>query len=200
MQVLLTSLLTLAFTQAPATPEAALQAYRTAIAKTDVVAFADLTSGPAGVTLRKLAPTLKKAQTASDSFTKALADKPTLGVTNPFANTLNPLEGYLLEVIELTAGKDQHLARVRFGTIGKLQEETLSIKREDASYRVSLPNVYAKAVVTMTPEQVSKQIDQLGKLTTALTGLAEQVNKGELTTKEAVLVKLAQAVKEMEKR
>ncbi|HMO37158.1 MAG TPA: hypothetical protein PKA06_14045, partial [Gemmatales bacterium] len=60
----------------PASPEAALQAYQSAVARADVVALADLTSGSPGVTLRKLAPALKKAQNASDALTKTLASKP----------------------------------------------------------------------------------------------------------------------------
>lgn len=190
-------LLSILFMQGPATPDATIQAFRAAIAKADVEAFANLTGGPPGATLRKMAFAIKKAQTASDAFSKALADKPALGVSNPFANNLNPLTGYLLEVIELTPGKDQHLVRVRFGTTGKLQEETLSIRKEDDTFRVSLPSAYLKSVNSITPEQLSRQIETLGKLTTQLTSLTEQVTKGELATKEAVLLKLAQAVKEI---
>jgi hypothetical protein len=191
-------LLSVLFTQAPATPDATIQAYRAAIARADVEAFANLTQSPTGATLRKMAPPLKKAQAASEALSKALSEKPALGLSNPFANNLNPLTGYLLEVIELTPGKEQHLVRVRFGTAGKLQEETLSIKKEGDNFRVSLPSVYLKSVNGITPEQLTKQIDMLGKLTISMTSIAEQVAKGELTTKEAVLLKLAQAAKELD--
>lgn len=181
----------------PATPEAALSAYRQAIEKGDPEAFANLTAGPAGNTLRSMAPGLKKAQVASDAFTKALGEKPALNVTNPFADELNPLRGYQFELIELTKGKDEHLARVRFGLANRLQEETLSVKREGDGYRVSAPSVYLKSIKELTPERVKKQIETLTALAGILNNVAEQVTKGQLTTKEAILLKLAQAVKEM---
>lgn len=179
-----------------ATPEAALTAYRQAVEKGDVEAFARLTTGAGGVTLRTLAPSLKKAQTASDALTKALADKPDFKLANPFADDLNPLKGYQFELIELTQGKDEHLARIRFGVANRLKEETVSVKKEAQTYRVSLPGVYLKSVTLLTPERLNKQIETLNALTVILNNLAEQINKGQLTTREAVLVKLAQAVRD----
>ncbi|MFT3882386.1 MAG: hypothetical protein QM703_22385 [Gemmatales bacterium] len=189
-----------AFMQQPAlptTPEAALSAYRQAIDKGDPEAFANLTAGVPGNTLRSMAPALKKAQAASDAFTKALGEKPALNVTNPFANELNPLQGYQFELIELTKGKDEHLARVRFGLANRLQEETLSVKKEGDGYRVSAPSVYLKSIKELTPERLKKQVDSLNALAGILNNLAEQVSKGQLTTKEAILIKLAQAVKDI---
>lgn len=182
--------------QDPVTAEGALAAYRSAIDKGDVEAFARLTAGPSGNTLRTLAPPLKKAQIASEAFTKALGDKPALGLTNPLADDFNPLKGYLLEIIELTPGKDEQLARVRFGTIGRLHEETLSIKKEGETFRISLPGAYLKSVRLITPERLSKQVEGLNSLTSILNDLAQQVTKGELTSKEAILLKLAQAVRD----
>ncbi len=179
------------------TPEAALAAYRQAIEKGDPEAFAGLTAGAPGAALRTMAPALKKAQAASDAFTKALGEKPNLNVTNPFADELNPLRGYQLELIELTKGKDEQLARVRFGLANRLQEETLSVKKEGDGYRVSAPSVFVKSIKELTPERLKKQVDTLHALAGILNSLAEQVSKGQLTTKEAVLLKLAQAVKDM---
>jgi hypothetical protein len=193
-------ILLFAFMQPPAsptTPEAALSAYRQAIEKGDPEAFANLTLGAAGTTLRSMAPALKKAQAASDAFTKALGEKPALNVTNPFADELNPLRGYQFELIELTKGKDEYLALVRFGLANRLQEETLSVKKEGEGYRVSAPSVYLKSIKELTPERLKKQIESLTALSGILTSLAEQVSKGQLTTKEAIVLKLAQAVKEM---
>lgn len=185
--------------QAPttyATPEAAIKAYRQAIDKGDVDLFAKLTSGPPGVALRTLTPALKKAQTASEAFSKALNDKPALSLVNPLADDFNPLNGYQFELIELTAGKDEHLARVRFGQAKRMIEETLSIRKEADTYRVSLPGVYLKAVQLLTPERMSKQVESLNTLAGILSSLADQINKGELTSKDAILLKLAQAVRD----
>lgn len=178
-------------------PEAAISAYRQALEKGDLEAFAALTAGAPGATLRTMAPALKKAQAASDAFTKALGEKPNLNVTNPYAEELNPLRGYQLELIELTKGKDEQLARVRFGLANRLQEETLSVRKEGDSYRVSAPSVYLKSIKELTPERLRKQVDTLNALAGILNSLAEQVSKGQLTTKEAVLLKLAQAVKDI---
>ncbi|MFO0814693.1 MAG: hypothetical protein U0796_15860 [Gemmatales bacterium] len=180
----------------PATAQAAMVAFRAAIEKGDVEAFAQLVAGPPGNLLRTLAPALKKAQVASDAFSKALAEKPALNVTNPLANDFNPLRGYLLELIELVPGKDESLARVRFGPVGRLREETLSVKREGEGFRVSLPSAYLKAVVPMTAEQVNQQVQRLNALTVVFTTISEQVKKGELTSKEAVLVRLGQLVRD----
>jgi len=196
----MTLVLLFAFMQqpaAPTSPEAALAAYRQAIEKGDSEAFANLTAGAPGTALRSMAPALKKAQVASDAFTKALGEKPNLNVTNPFADELNPLRGYQFELIELTKGKDEQLARVRFGLANRLQEETLSVKKEGDGYRVSAPSVYLKSIRELTPERLKKQVDTLNALASILNNLAEQVGKGQLTTKEAVLLKLAQAVKDM---
>jgi len=177
--------------------EATLAAYRQAIEKGDPEAFAALTAGAPGTALRTMAPALKKAQAASDAFTKALGEKPNLNVTNPFADELNLLRGYQFELIELTKGKDEQLARVRFGLANRLQEETLSVKKEGDGYRVSAPSVYLKSIKELTPERLKKQVDTLNALAGILNSLAEQVSKGQLTTKEAVLLKLAQAVKDI---
>lgn len=178
------------------TPEAAVSAYRQAIEKGDAELFAKLTAGPAGATLRTLAPSLKKAQTASEALSKALSDKPALNLSNPLADEFNPLRGYQFELIELTAGKDEHLARVRFGQARRLTEETLSVKKEADSYRISLPGVYSKAVQLLTPERLAKQVESLNALASIMTSLAEQISKGELTSKEVILIKLAQAVRD----
>src|SRR6188474_3062794 len=74
----------------PANPAAAIAAIKQALERRDVVAFAQLTAGPHGATLRKLAQPLKKAQDASDKLDRALADKPALSVVNPFLDQLNP--------------------------------------------------------------------------------------------------------------
>ena len=178
-------------------PEAALASYRQSIEKGDPEAFASLTAGVPGTTLRTLAPALKKAQAASDAFTKALGEKPALNITNPYADELNPLRGYQFELIELTKGKDEYLARVRFGLANRMQEETLSVKKEGEGYRVSAPSVFLKSIKDLSPERLRKQVDTLNTLAGILNGIAEQVAKGQLTTKEAILLKLAQAVKEM---
>lgn len=196
----MTLILLFAFMQPPAlltTPEAALSAFRQAIEKGDPEAFANLTAGPAGTTLRSMSPALKKAQTASEAFTKALGEKPALNVTNPFTDELNPLRGYQFELIELTKGKEEYLARVRFGLANRLQEETLSVKKEGEGYRVSAPSVYLKSIKELTPERVKKQIETLTALAGILNSLADQVSKGQLTSKETILLKLAQAMKEI---
>jgi hypothetical protein len=180
----------------PKTADAAVTALRSAIEKGDVEAFAQLVAGPPGNLLRTLAPALKKAHTASDAFSKALAEKPALNLTNPLANDFNPLHGYILELIELTPGKDESVARVRFGTIGRLREETLSVKREGEGFRVSLPSTFLKAVGTMTAEQVNGQVQKLNALVGVFNTITDQVKKGDLTTKDAVLVRLGQLVRE----
>lgn len=193
-------LLFLVLLQAPVvstSPEAALASYRQAIEKSDPEAFARLTAEAPGNTLRTLAPALKKAQTASEAFTKALGEKPALNITNPYADKLNPLQGYQFELIELTKNKDEHLARVRFGLANRMQEETLSVRKEGEGYRVSAPSVFLKSINDLTPDRIRKQVDTLNALAGILNGIAEQVAKGQLTTKEAILLKLAQAVKEM---
>lgn len=172
-------------------------AYRASVDKADVTSFASLTAGPMGASLRKLAPALQKAQTASDALSKALSEKPALGLLNPLADEFNPLKGYQLELIEMTPGKEEHLARVRIGLPGRLKEETLSVKKEDATFRVSLPSVFLKSVRLMTPDRVAKQVDSLNRLADIMTSLAQQVTKGELTTKEAVVLKLSQAIKDV---
>src|SRR5436305_151407 len=63
--------------QAPAAnPSAALTALKQAIETGDVAAFANLTAGGPGVTLRKLVVPMKKAQDASSKLDRALAEKP----------------------------------------------------------------------------------------------------------------------------
>lgn len=180
----------------PATADRALTQYKQAIEKADIDSFARLTAGPGGNTLRTLTPALKKALTASDAFSKALGEKPALGLSNPFANEFNPLRGYQFDLVELTPGKDDHRALVRFGQQNRLREETLSVKKEGDGYRISLPSVFLKSVGQYTPERLSKQVESMNALASILTKLAEQVSKGELTTKEAILIKLSQMVKE----
>ena len=182
--------------QPASTPEAALKAYQKAIESSDAEAFARLTAGPAGTTLRALAPALKKVQIASEALTKALGEKPALNTSNPFANELNPLQGYRFELIELTKSKDDYLARVRFGLANRLQEETVIIKKEGNTYRISAPGTFLKSLKEMTPERLKKQVDSINALTGILTRLAEQVSKGELSSKESILLKLAKDIKE----
>src|SRR5215208_1063693 len=130
----------------PANPNAAVTAYKQVIERRDVVAFANLTAGAPGATLRKLAPALKKAQDASDKLDRALAEKPALGVTNPFLDEINPLKGYQFDLVELSQDNRVYVARVRFGRVGKLGEETLSVTQEGDVWRVSLPGDYLKSV------------------------------------------------------
>lgn len=181
----------------PSSAEAALTAYRQAFEKGDVLAIARLTSGPAGQTLRTLAPALSETQTASDAFSKALAEKPALNLTNPFAQELNPFSGYQLELLELTRNKDEHQALVRFGKPQRVREETLSVKKEGEGYRVSLPGFFLKTMGTYTQEKLTKQTKELTNLAGILKKLAEQVSKGEQSTKEAIVLKLAELVKEV---
>jgi hypothetical protein len=180
----------------PANPTAALNAYKQAIERRDAVGFASLTAGAPGAALRKLAPGLKKAQDASEKFNRALADKPALGVTNPFLDQLDPLQGYHFEVVELTQENRQYLARIRFGRAGKLNEETVSVTQEGDAWRVSLPGEYLKAVQRLTPERLDKEVQSLTKLADVLNTVAEEVSSGKLTTKEAVILRLAALVKE----
>ncbi|MBL8824523.1 MAG: hypothetical protein JNJ77_18195 [Planctomycetia bacterium] len=180
----------------PSSAEAALTEYRQAFEKGDVLAIARLTSGPAGQTLRTLAPALSEAQTASDAFSKALAEKPALNLTNPFAQELNPFSGYQLELLELTRNKDEHQALVRFGKPQRMREETLSVKKEGEGYRASLPGFFLKTMGTYTQEKLTKQTKELTNLAGILKKLAEQVSKGEHSTKEAIVLKLAELIKE----
>lgn len=180
----------------PANPDAALAAYKQALERHDVVAFANLTAGAPGVTLRKLAPAMKKAQDASDKFDRALADKPALNLTNPFLDELNPLKGYQFERVELAQENKQYLARVRFGRAGKLNEETVSVTREGDLWRVSLPGEFLKSVQRLTPERLDKQIQSLAKLAEVLNTVADEVAGGKLATKEAILLRLANLVRD----
>jgi hypothetical protein len=180
----------------PANPTAALNAYKQALDRRDPVAFANLTAGAPGAALRKLAPALKKAQDASEKFNRALADKPALSVTNPFLDQLDPLQGYHFEVVELAQENRQYLARIRFGRAGKLSEETVSVTQEGDIWRVSLPGEYLKSVQRLTPERLDKEVQSLTKLADVLNTVAEEVSSGKLTTKEAVLLRLAALVKD----
>jgi len=181
---------------APATPDAALAAYKAALDRRDVAAFANLTAGPPGVTLRKLAPGMKKAQEASDKLDRVLADKPALNFVNPFLDELNPLQGYQLEQVELTQDNRQYLARVRFGRAGKLNEESVSITQEGGAWRISLPGEFLKSVRRLTPERLERQVRTLTKLAEALNAVADEVAAGKLTTKEAILLRLATLVRD----
>jgi hypothetical protein len=180
----------------PANPVAAIAALKQTIEIGDVVGFANLIAGPPGVTLRKLAPALKKARDASSKVDHALADKPALGFSNPFTNELNPLHGYLFEVVEITKENNQQLARVRIGLVNQLKEETVSVTQEDNLWRVSLPGDFLKSVKRLTSERLTRQIEKLTKLTDILNKLADDISAGKLTTKEAVLLNLANAVKD----
>lgn len=180
----------------PANPTAALAALKQAIETGDVVAFANLTTGAPGITLRKLTSALKKAQDASSKFDHALTEKPALGFSNPFANELNPLHGYLFEVVEMTKENNQQLARVRIGLANQLKEENLLVAQEDNQWRVSLPGDFLKSVKRLTPERLIKQIDKLTKLADILNKLADDIASGKLTTKETILFNLANAVKD----
>lgn len=180
----------------PANPNAAVAALKQALERRDIVAFAHSAAGAPGVTLRKLAPGMKKAQEASDKFDRALADKPALNVVNPFLDQLNPLKGYQLELVELSQDKGQYLARVRFGRTGKLGEETVSVVQEGDAWRVSLPGEYLKSAQRLTPERLEKQVQSLAKLAEVLNTVADEVTAGKLTTKEAILLRLAGLVKD----
>jgi hypothetical protein len=179
----------------PESAQAAISSYRQAFEKGDVLSIARFSSGPAGQTLRSLAPALAEAQIASEAFSKALAEKPALNYSNPFTTELNPFSGYQLELLELTRHENEHQALVRFGKSPRLQEETLLIKKEGDGYRVSLPGFFLKSLVTYTPEKVSKQTRELTSLANVLKKMADQVTKGELATKEAVILKLAELVR-----
>lgn len=179
-----------------ASPQAALTAYKQALEKADVLAFANLTAGSPGVTLRKLAGPLRKAQEASEKLDRALADKPALSVVNPFLEEFQPLKGFQLELVELTKEGNLHLARVRFGKTNQLKEETLSVLQEENTWRVSLPGDFLKSVNRLTPDKLARQIETLTKLTDILTKIAAEVTAGQLTTKESILIKLATAIKE----
>lgn len=180
-----------------ATPDAALKAYQQAIEKGDVESFARLTLGPAGATMRTLAGPLKKAQTASASLSKVLAEKnDKLKLNNPFADDFQPLRDYHFELIELTGGKDEYLARIRFGNSTRLNEETVSVKKEGDGFRISLPNAFAKSVALLTQERLARQVSTLNTLSGILSDLADQISKGQLTSKEAILLKLANAVRD----
>jgi hypothetical protein len=180
----------------PADPAAALSAVKEALEKADVVAYANLAAGPPGAIFRKLAGPLKKVQDASEKLDRAIAEKPALNVINPFANQLNPLVGYQIEIIELFKEGNQQLSRVRFGLANQLKEETLLIAQEDGQWRVSLPGEFLKSANRLTPERLSKQIDTLSRLADILTNLAGEVSSGKLATREAVMIKLAAAVKD----
>lgn len=179
----------------PATAEATIMSYRQAFEKGDVVTIARLSSGQAGQTLRILAPALMEAQIASETFSKALAEKPALNYSNPFASELNPFSGYQLELLELNRHQNEHLALVRFGKSPRLQEETLVIKNEGEGYRVSLPRFFLKSIGTYTPEKLARQTRELTSLAAILKKIAEQITKGELSTREAVVLQLAELVK-----
>lgn len=180
----------------PANPDAVLVAYKQAIERRDVVTFANLTAAAPGATLRKLAPAMKKAQDASDKLDHALADKPALNFVNPFLNELNPLQGYQFEKVELTQDNRQYLARVRFGRAGKLNEETVSVLQEGDTWRVSLPGDFLKSVKRLTPDRLEKQVQALSKLAEVLSTVADEVAGGKLTTKEAILLRLANLVRD----
>lgn len=180
----------------PGSAEAAITAYRQAFEKGDMQTIARLTSGTEGQTLRTLVPALLDAQSASDTFSKALAERPALNLNNPFAQELNPFSGYQLELLELTRNKVEHLALVRFGQPQRMREETLNIRKEGEGYRVSLPGLFLKTMQTYTQGKLTTQTKELTNLASILKKLAEQVSKGELSTKEAIVLKLAELVKE----
>jgi hypothetical protein len=180
----------------PANPDAALAAYRQALERRDVVAFANLTAGAPGATLRKLAPAMKRAQDAAEKFDRALSEKPALQVTNPFLDQLNPLQGFQLELVELTQENRQYAARIRFGRAGKMNEETVSVSQEGDLWRVSLPGDYLKTVQRLPPERVAQQVEMLTKLAEVLNTVAEEVSSGKLVTKEAVLLRLGRLAKD----
>jgi len=96
----------------------------------------------------------------------------------------------------MTKENNQQLARVRIGLANQLKEETLLVAQEDSQWRVSLPGDFLKSVKRFTPERLTKQIEKLTKLTDILNKVADDIAAGKLATKEAILLNLAQAIKD----
>jgi hypothetical protein len=171
-------------------PEGALAAYKAAIESGDIKAVAELTAGPSGDALRKLAGPLTRAKAASDKLDKVLRDRPEIGYKNSFAPGLSPFADMQYEVIEVEKEGDKVVARIKYGPRGKAQEETVQVQTEAGKWRVDAPAELVKHLRKLSaPGQLERHAQGLDRLADLLDTLATEIENGTLKTKEQVLLR-----------
>jgi hypothetical protein len=179
------------------TPQAAVEALKKALDANDFAALGQIVPGPCDAVLRKLAGPMGQAQAAQSRLEAALKDQPQLTFTNPFAAALGPFSGLLIELVEVGKEGSQNIVRVRCGRKGAPpQEEVLGLVSEGAAWRIGLPGEFAKELrrLAQAPEELQTQADRLAALAKVLTTLAEEVEKKQFKSREALILRLAQLV------
>lgn len=184
---------------APETPQAAVAALRKALEANDLAALAQLVPGPNDAALRTLAGPMAKAQAAGARVDAALKEQPSLNFANPFAASLTPFAGLTVELVETGKDAGRNFVRVKVSTKdGAAHEEVLGLVSEGAGWRIGLPADLARQLRRLQdpPEELQREAERLAALADVLEKLAADLDKKQLKTREAALLRLAQLVAE----
>jgi hypothetical protein len=181
------------------TPQAAVAAVKKALDANDLRALSDLTTNPAATTLRKLAEPFAKTRLAGERLDRALKDKPALAFNNPFAASLTPFADVHFELVEIGKEGNQTVARIRYGPRGaSAPEEVVALVQEGPTWRVDPPQAVVKALrrLAASPARLDQYTQGLEKLADVLNALAGDIEKDQVKTREAALLRLAQLVED----
>lgn len=185
------------------TPQETFQAVNTALQQHDLKTLAKLAMPPHAVTLHSLAEPFARARQASDRLNKAAQDKLKFPYVHPFTASLTPFAERALELVEVAKDGTQLLGRIRYGPPGRASEETVGIYAVDGIYRVDLPAEIARMTQKLSrpaigdqPSPLDQEKTRLDKVARILDTLAEEIDKGQWTTKETVTLRLLELVDE----
>jgi hypothetical protein len=189
------------------TPLETVQKMQTALQQHNLKALAEVATLPQANILKDLSEPLEKARTASDRLDKVVREQLKIAYAHPFAASLSPFADRHLELVEIAKDGTQLLARVRYGTAGRAQEETIGIYPVDGVYRADLPAEIVRMLQKLArpagpndpPEAapLRREIKRLEKVADILNTLADEIEKQKKwTTRETVTLRLLELVEE----